>query len=90
MKHTTNLYDLSVAEVLTLSCALVRAIDRHDSLASLLDARPHPVTDSRPGALHVANLAAIEFLEREGAGSPDDEILVQAEALLAMLGVRKD
>ncbi len=87
MNHTINLYELSVAEVLTLACALLRAIDRHDSLTSLLDARPHSIGDARSAALAVANLAAIEYLEGENPTLSEDEILLQAEILLAMLGV---
>lgn len=81
-----NLYDLSTMEVLSLACALVKAIDRHDEMTSCLDRRSSPVSDARTYAMTVAGLAAIEYLDPAGIGG--DEVLQMAEDLLAAMGVR--
>ena len=85
MKERMNLYDLSVMEVLSLACALIRTIDRHAGLALLLDRRPSPITDARPSAVIVATLAAIEHVDPEGGGG--EGAVLQAEELLNSLGV---
>ena len=86
MQRQINLYEVSVIEVLALSCALVRAIDRHSPLAGILGFGAHAITDSRESAMIVANLAAIEYVEAPGI--PEAEVLRMAESLLQALGVR--
>lgn len=85
MRENINLYDLSVMEVLSLACALIGAIDRHDGFTARLGRGTGPISDARHSAEIVANLAAIEYVSPVGDGSED--AVLQAETLLRSLGV---
>jgi RNase adaptor protein for sRNA GlmZ degradation len=66
MLENIHLKDLYTMEILSLACALVKAIDDYDAVKSRLTERPTPITDARTSALTVAHLAAMEFLEDDG------------------------
>ena len=69
MLENIHLKDLYTMEILSLACALVKAIDDYDAVKSRLTERPTPITDARTSALTVAHLAAMEFLEDDGGGT---------------------
>lgn len=89
MLENIHLKDLYTMEILSLACALVKAIDDYDSVKSRLTERPTPITDARTSALTVAHLAAIEFLGDYGDGN-EDALFEHASALLGALGVETE
>ena len=86
MLENIHLKDLYTMEILSLACALVKAIDDYDAVKSRLTERPTPITDARTSALTVAQLAAMEFLGDDGVGD-EDSLFEHASALLGALGV---
>ena len=89
MLENIHLKDLYTMEILSLACALVKAIDDYDAVKSRLTERPTPITDARTSALTVAHLAAREFLEDDGGGN-EDALFEHASALLGALGVETE
>lgn len=89
MLENIHLKDLYTMEILSLACALVKAIDDYDAVKSRLTERPTPITDARTSALTVAHLAAMEFLEDSGGGN-EDALFEHASALLGALGVETE
>ena len=89
MLENIHLKDLYTMEILSLACALVKAIDDYEAARSRLTERPTPITDARTGALTVAHLAAMEFLG-EGEDVDEDALFEHAGALLGALGVETE
>ena len=89
MLENIHLKDLYTMEILSLACALVKAIDDYGTVKSHLTERPTPITDARTSALTVAHLAAIEFLG-DDSSQEVDALFEHANALLGALGVETD
>ena len=89
MLENIHLKDLYTMEILSLACALVKAIDDYGTVKSRVTERPTPITDARTSALTVAHLAAIEFLG-DGGVQEEDALFEDASALLRALGVETE
>ena len=80
-----NLND-SIMEILSISCSLVKAIDRYNQARVRLRVGPTPIGDARPNALTVACMAALEFVD-DGTIQDEDVLFSHAQSLLRALGV---
>lgn len=80
-----NLNEL-VMEILSISCSLVKAIDRYEETKHNLGIGPTPISDARASALIVANLAALELVD-DGSILDMDILSDQARDLLKTLGI---
>ena len=76
-------------EILSISCSLVKAIDRYEALKHNLGIGPTPISDARASALIVANLAALELVD-DGTSRDMDSLSDQAQDLLKTLGVKTE
>lgn len=89
MLTDNNNLNYLVMEILSISCSLVKAIDRYEEVRSNLGIGPTPICDARASALIVANLAALELVD-DGSSRDMDSLSDQAQDLLKTLGVKTE
>ncbi len=89
MIKATNNQSFLVMEILSISCSLVKAIDRYNAVKQDLGIGPTPISDARASALIVANLAALELVD-DGSTQDMDILSIQARDLLETLGVETE
>ncbi len=89
MIKATNNQSFFVMEILSISCSLVKAIDRYEEFRNNLGIGPTPICDARASALIVANLAALELVD-DGSTQDMDILCNQAQDLLKTLGVKTE
>ena len=87
----TNNHNLNylVMEILSISCSLVKAIDRYEEFRNNLGIGPTPICDARASALIVANLAVLELVD-DGSTQDMDNLSTQAHDRLKTLGVKTE
>ena len=89
MLTNNNNLNYLVMEILSISCSLVKAIDRYEEIRNNLGIGPTPICDARASALIVANLAALELVD-DGSTQDMDILSNQARDLLETLGVETE
>ena len=89
MLTNNNNLNYLVMEILSISCSLVKAIDRYEEIRNNLGIGPTPIYDARDSALIVANLAALELVD-DGSTQDMDILSNQARDLLETLGVETE
>ena len=89
MLTNNNNLNYLVMEILSISCSLVKAIDRYEEIRNNLCIGPTPIYDARDSALIVANLAALELVD-DGSTQDMDILSIQARDLLETLGVETE
>ncbi len=88
--HTNdNSLNELVMEILSISCSLVKAIDRYEEIKNNQGIGPTPISDARASALMIANLAALELVD-DGTTQDMDSLSDQAQDLLKTLGVNPE